>query len=266
MTTKSADGPSSHGRYAEVNGLKMYFEIYGEGSPLVLIHGGGSTIQSSFGRIIPDLMKKHRLIAVELQNHGRSGTRQVPQTFTQDADDVAALLEYNGIARADFLGFSNGGNTALEVALRHPEIVQKLILASAPLKKNRFISGFFEGLRHATLADMPQELQDAFLEVNPDAAGLKHMFEKDRDRMLVFEGWSDQQISSVQSPTLILAADRDVFSPEHAVETHRLISGSRLAIVPGTHGSYIGEIATLSPDTKQTDFVVPLIESFLHDA
>lgn len=266
MTTKPTDSPAAHGQYAEVNGLKMYFEIYGEGSPLVLIHGGGSTIQSSFGRIIPDLMKRHRLVAVELQNHGRSGTRQVPQTFAQDADDVAALLEYNGIARADFLGFSNGGNTALEVALRHPDSVRRLILASAPLKKSGFVPGFFEGMGHATLANMPRELQEAFLEVNPDTGGLHHMFEKDRDRMRAFEGWSDQQISSIQSPTLILAADQDVLTPEHAVEIHRLIAGSRLAIVPGTHGSYIGEIATLSPDTKPTEWIVPLIERFLIEA
>src|SRR6185503_10888095 len=92
--------------YADVNGIKIYYEIYGQGDPLILLHGGGSTIQSSFGRIIPQLSKYYRVIAVELQNHGRSGFRSVPETFEQDADDVAALLPTLKINKASFLGFS----------------------------------------------------------------------------------------------------------------------------------------------------------------
>src|SRR5437764_14766033 len=95
--TQTADSISSKTGYSDVNGIKMYYEVYGQGEPLVLLHGGGSTIQTSFGRVIPQLSRYHQVIAVELQNHGRSGFRNVPQTFEQDADDVATLMKNLGI-------------------------------------------------------------------------------------------------------------------------------------------------------------------------
>src|SRR5687767_4904121 len=109
--------------YSVVNGIKMYYEIYGSGEPLVLIHGGGSTIQTTFGKIIPLLAKHFTIIAMDLQNHGRSGTRNVKQTFEQDAADVISLLKNLGISKASVLGFSNGGTTALEIGIRYPENV-----------------------------------------------------------------------------------------------------------------------------------------------
>ena len=122
--------------YSDVNGIKLYYEVYGQGNPLVLIHGGGSTIQTSFGKIIPLLSKNRQIIAVELQAHGRTNDRDTPLTFEQDADDVAKLLDNLHITKADILGFSNGGHTAIEIALRHPGIVNKLILCSAFYKRS----------------------------------------------------------------------------------------------------------------------------------
>src|SRR4051795_11105035 len=117
--------------YSNVNGLKMYYEIYGQGKPLVLIHGGGSTIQTTFGRVIPQLAKKRKVIAVELQAHGRTNDRNADLSFEQDADDVATLLKNLHIAQADFFGFSNGGTTTIQLVLRHPDLVRKIILGSA---------------------------------------------------------------------------------------------------------------------------------------
>src|SRR3978361_983930 len=108
--------------YSDVNGIKMYYEIYGQGKPLVLIHGGGSTIQTNFEKIIPLLAKDRKVIAVELQAHGRTSDRNADLTFEQDADDVATLLKNINIDIADFFGFSNGGTTVLQIAIRHPEI------------------------------------------------------------------------------------------------------------------------------------------------
>lgn len=119
--TNEKDSADFKRGYSDVNGISMYYEIHGAGEPLVLIHGGGSTIQSTFGRIIPQLAKDYAVIAVELQNHGRSGFRNVPETFEQDADDVAALLRNIGTNKASFFGFSNGGTTAMQIAIRHPE-------------------------------------------------------------------------------------------------------------------------------------------------
>ncbi len=249
--------------YSDVNGMKMYYEIYGEGEPLVLLHGGGSTIQSSFERVIPLFAKTYKVIAIETQNHGRSGFRDTPETFEQDADDVAVLLKNINIDKACFFGFSNGGHTSIEIYLRHPEIVKKLILASTPHKRDCFFPGFFDGFQNATLETMPLQLRQAFLKVTPDSAKLQMMFEKDRDRMKVFKGWSDEQLKSIKVPTLIIAGNVDVPSPECAVEMHRLIANSELAILPGTHGKYIGEIATLNNDKSDTIFIAPMIEAFL---
>src|SRR5215510_560547 len=108
------------GNYANVNGIKMYYEIHGQGKPLVLIHGGGSTIQTTFGNLIPLLAKRRQIIAMDLQAHGRTGDRPADLSFEQDADDVAGLLNNLKITKADFLGFSNGGHTLIEIYLRHP--------------------------------------------------------------------------------------------------------------------------------------------------
>ena len=126
---------AQNGKYAEINGLQMYYEIYGSGSPLVLIHGAASTIQTTFGRLIPELSKTYQIIAVELQAHGHSDNRDGrPITFEQDAEDVVGLLKQLHIGQADFFGFSNGGTTALEIAIHHPAIVKKLIFASSMYK------------------------------------------------------------------------------------------------------------------------------------
>src|ERR1700683_2824588 len=100
--------------YLDVNGLKMYYEIIGEGRPLVLIHGGGSTIQTTFGRIIPELAKHRQLIGIELQAHGHTGDRDKELSFEQDVDDIAALLDKLNITKSDFLGFSTGGLNTIQ--------------------------------------------------------------------------------------------------------------------------------------------------------
>lgn len=261
--TTTRDNISFKSGYSQVNGIDMYYEIHGQGDTLVLIHGGGSTIQSCFGRIIPLLARDYTVVATELQNHGRSGFRDIPQTFEQDADDVAVLLANLGIKKAHFLGFSNGGQTAMQIGIRHPAIVHKLVIASAAYNREGFPPGFFEGMKQVTLEHMPQELKTAFMEVTPDSAKLLAMFEKDRDRMLAFEGWSEDQVRSIAVPTLIINSDADVVTPEHALALHRLIPNSRLAIIPGVHGEYIGEVTTLGRGSQNTDATLLLIRSFL---
>src|SRR5436190_11147502 len=129
--------------YAAVNDLKMYFEVHGNGRPLVLIHGGGSTIESTYGRVLPEFAKAHRVIAVELQAHGHTLDIDRPLSFEQDADDMVALLKELKIDKADIMGFSNGGTTTLQIAIRHPEIVNKLVLFSATYKRSGTQAGLF---------------------------------------------------------------------------------------------------------------------------
>lgn len=250
---------------SEVNGIQMYYEIYGNGEPLVLIHGGGSTIQTSFGRIIPLLSKTRKLICVELQAHGRTGDRNSALSFEQDADDVAALLKNLGIKKADILGFSNGGNTALQIAIRHPELCDKIIAASILLKRNGTFPQFWEFMKNGTFEQMPQQYKDAFIKVNPDSTKLMNMYQKCADRMIHFKDFPDDQIQSIKAPVLLINGDADVATSEHVVAMSKLIPNCKLAILPGGHGAYIGEVTTLKPNYKDSDFIVPMIENFLNE-
>lgn len=251
--------------YSLVNGLKMYYEIHGQGRPLVLIHGGGSTIQTTFGNLIPLLAKRRQIIAMDLQAHGRTGDRTTDLSFEQDADDVAALLKNLNIAQADFLGYSNGGHTLVEIYLRHPGIVNKMIIASSFYKRTAVAPQFWEGFDHATIEVMPQALKDGFLEVNNDRKALQNMFNKDVQKMKNFKGWSDEQMRSITTPVLIVNGDQDVGSAEHAVEMHRVIPGSQLAILPGKHGTYIGAIEFLTDEGWKQKYIVDIINNFLDE-
>ena len=266
MTEKANGNMTINSGYSEVNGLRMYYEIYGQGKPLVLIHGGGSTIQTSFGRIIPHLTKRRKVIGVELQAHGRTSDRNTEISFEQDADDITALLKNLNIAKADFFGFSNGGTTALLIAIRHPGIADKVIAASAMCKRSGVPSRFWNFMKQAKLEHMPQQYKDAYIKVAPDPDNLHIMHDKCAKRMTEFKDISDEQLKSIKTPVLIIVGDKDVMTPEHAVEMHRLISDSQLAVIPGGHGEYIGEITALSENYKDTDFILPIIEKFLDNS
>jgi len=250
--------------YSEVNGLKMYYEIYGQGKPLVLIHGGGSTIQTSFEKVIPLFAKNRKVIAVELQAHGRTSDRNADLTFEQDADDIISLLKNLNIPKADFLGFSNGGTTTLQIAIRHAENVDKIILGSALAKRNGVPDQFWEFMKLARLENMPAQLKEAYTKVSPNPDGLQIMHDRDAKRMVDFKDIPEEEIRSIKAPTLIIIGDKDVITPEHAIELHRQITNSELAIIPGGHGEYIGEITTLKPDFKESDLAVSIIEKFLN--
>lgn len=237
--------------YATIGKLKMYYEIHGRGFPLVLIHGGGSTIGTSFGNVLHSFAKTHRVIAVELQAHGHTRDVDRPESFHQDADDIAALLQQLHIEKADFFGFSNGGQTAMDIGIRHPELVHKLVIGSAFFKRSGAYDWFWPGFDHATLDQMPKYLRDAYLRINPDSAGLKAMFNRDATRMKNFQDWPDDQIKNVQAPTLLIIGDQDLVRPEYAVELTRVMPHARLFILPGHHGEYLESPGYLSQCTVE---------------
>jgi pimeloyl-ACP methyl ester carboxylesterase len=229
----------------------------------VLIHGGGSTIQTSFGKILPLLAQHHKIIAVELQAHGHTADRDSPESFEQDARDIAALLSYLKITKADILGFSNGGQTTMQMGISYPQLVNKLIIISAFYKRDGAFKGFFERMQNASLDNMPAPLKQAYLKIKNDSAGLQRMFERDRTRMLHFNDWKDEDLASIKAPSLIIAGDKDVVTKEHAVKMSTLIPDAQLMILPGTHGSFIGEICTVVQRSKMPEFTVAAIEEFL---
>ncbi|MFL5563013.1 MAG: alpha/beta fold hydrolase [Gemmatimonadaceae bacterium] len=253
------------GRYAHVNGLEMYYEVHGAGRPLVLIHGGGSTIETSFGRILPLLARSHQVIAVEVQAHGHTRDIDRPFTFEQDADDVAALLEQIGAETAAVLGFSNGGTTALQMAIRHPRRVRRIIVASANYSRAGMPPGFWESMDGAEFADMPQIYKDNYLGITQSTDRLMTMFKRSSSRMQRFTDIPSDDIKSITAPVLVMVGDRDVVSPEHAVELFRMLPNGRLCILPGGHGSYFGEIMTPGVPDRVVAAFVSIVEEFLSD-
>jgi pimeloyl-ACP methyl ester carboxylesterase len=255
----SAPAPAPRTGYADVNGLRMYYEVHGTSRggapPVVLLHGGGSTIQTSFGALLPLLARTRRVIAFEQQGHGH--TADVPDrpfSFAQSASDTAALLRFLGIERADLLGYSNGGHIAIQLALDHPELVRRLVVVSAMTSRDGADPQFWEGFPSATLDQMPRELKEAYLASAPHPEQLPTFFAKSVKRMLEFQGWPPEQVKAIRAPTLLLLGDRDVVRPEHAVWLYRTLPDARLAILPDTDHMAI---------VQRAEVVHTLVEAFL---
>jgi pimeloyl-ACP methyl ester carboxylesterase len=236
----------------------MYYEVHGvsNGSqpPLVLLHGGGSTIETSFGKVLTAFAKTRRVIAFEQQGHGHTADVDRPFTFEQSAEDTAALLMYLHIDRADFFGYSNGGSIALLMGIRHPEMVRKLVVESAMHKRDGLVPGFWDSMRQATLESMPVELREAYLKVAPHPEALATFHDKCKNRMLEFKDWRPEDIQSIGAPTLVMIGDGDIVRPEHAVEMFRLLPHGQLAVLPVTDHMMI---------VKRADWQVSMIEAFL---
>ncbi|MGM7778226.1 alpha/beta fold hydrolase [Arthrobacter sp. KNU-44] len=251
-----------HG-YAHNGSLRMYYEVHGlprpDRAPLVLIHGGGSTIESNFRELIPLLIGTRQVIAVEEEGHGHTAPIDRPLTAENSAADVAAVLRQLDVPLADVLGFSAGGHTALALAMEHPAVVRKLIIASSMAARDAMVEGFWDGLQNATSADMPEVYREADLKLNPDPQHLEKLFILDSQRMLTFPGWTDEQLGSITASTLVLLGDRDVIKPEHGVQVVRAIPGSRLMIVPGNHGDYLGEKAASDGDLRTMRATLPFL-------
>jgi pimeloyl-ACP methyl ester carboxylesterase len=255
-------GPTASG-YAELDDIRMYYEIDGRGYPLVLVHGGGSTITTSFGRIIPFLAKKYQVIAVELQAHGRTSDRNKDLSFCQDADDVAAILRELQISKAHFLGFSNGGDSVLQLALRHPEMVDKVAAASPLLQKHGAPAQFWEFMKHGSFEDMPKALKDEYLKITGDPQRLLNVALKCAKRMIEFKDMTDDEIRSIKAPVLLVNGNADVATNDHMLAIAKLIPNCQLAIFPGRHGEYMGEVTTLKPNVENKLPLLPVLEAFL---
>lgn len=265
MAMNAAAQQKVQGQYAPVNGLELYYEIHGTGKPLVLIHGGGSTIYTTFGAILPELAQHYKIIAVEMQAHGHTKDIDRPLSFEQDADDIAALLQYLHIPKASVWGFSNGANTAMQLGIRHPELVEKLVIAAGFYKREGMQPWFWPMMEQAKFSDMPQVYKDAYLAITHDEKGLQAMFHRDTQRMQTFKDWTDDDLRAIKAPSLILGSDQDVMTPEHFVAMHRLIANSKLAIFPGLHGAFMGEIATAKKGSKMPELATAMVMEFLDE-
>lgn len=250
--------------------IRLHREWHGDPDsphpPLLLIHGGGSTIETNWGLLLPLVAPTRSVLAVELQGHGRSPSGDRPASFDGSADDVAAVLAELGVGPVDVLGFSNGGQVALQLAARHPSAARRVVAASAPVRRAAMIDGFWDGLAAGTFADLPAPYRDADLAVSRDPDHARRMFDLDRELMLSFADFPDELLASITAPTLVVGADHDVVRAEHFVELAALLPDARLLIVPGTHGDYLGERLAAAGDPTSLRRTLPHILAFLDAA
>jgi pimeloyl-ACP methyl ester carboxylesterase len=269
--TNSRDAQGA-GDYISVNGLEMYYEIHGVGRPLVLLHGAFSAVGTSFGDVLPELAKARQVIAFEMQAHGRTADIDRPLSYEQMVDDTVAALKQLGVEKADFFGFSMGAGIALQVAIRHPEAVRKLVLASVTYKLDGVHPGLMEGL-----AEMKPEMMygspwhEEYMRIAPRPEDFATLFAKKTQMDQQVRDLPADAIEAMVAPTLLIIGDSDIVRPEHAVEMFRLLGGgvmgdltglpnSQLAILPGTthatlveRGDWLGSMITAFLDAPMPD-------------
>jgi pimeloyl-ACP methyl ester carboxylesterase len=233
--------------YAPVNGLKMYFESHGKGDPLVLVHGGVVGI-TAFGGNVETLARNRRVIAVELQGHGHTADIGRPLAFEAMADDIAAFIKYLGLPRVDLMGYSLGGGVALQTAVRHPQVIARLIVVSAPCARQ----GMFPEVLAAMSRMGPEAgemMKGSPLSKMYPGVNWATLFTKLGQLLSADYDWS-KQVPAIKAPTMLVFADADAVRPEHIVEFYRLLGGgqrdagqdgsrrsaNQLAVIPGlTH-------------------------------
>ena len=271
----SADPVKGKGHYADVNGIKLYYEIQGSGKPLVLLHGGLGALEM-FGPNLAALAKGRQVIGVDLQGHGRTADIDRPLSVQFMADDIAALIKHLGLQSADIMGYSLGGGVALQTAIRHPEVVNKLVVVSTPFRRNGFYADILAQQGQVTAAAAEQMKQtpmyQMYASLAPRPQDWSRLLGKIGDAMKVDFDLSEQ-IKGIKARTLIVAGDADIFPPAHAVEMFALLGGgqrdagwdgsgrpkSRLAILPGvTHYSMGTEPAMAAVAILFLDEVAPV--------
>ena len=264
MTTNT-NNPA--GKYASVNGINLYYEVHGTGTPLIMLHGGFGTVEM-FSALSPTLAHDHQVISVDLYGHGRTALTDRPLRFEHMADDIAGLIDHLGLEKADVLGYSLGGAVALQTVIRHSEQVNKLVVVSTPFKRTGWHPEMRTGMGSiASEFFIGTPLHDAYMNVAPKPEDFSRFVANMREAMSQDYDWTEQ-VSALKTPTLIIAGDSDGFPPSHAVAFFTLLGGglqdagwngehlisSQLAILPGaTHYNII----------NRADLLLPIITPFL---
>jgi pimeloyl-ACP methyl ester carboxylesterase len=249
--------------HAPVNGLNLYYEIQGQGAPLILLHGGlGSTEMVS--PISQSLSQTHQVIAADLQAHGRTADIDRPLTCESMADDIAALLNFLHIDQADIMGYSLGAATALQLTIRHPARVKKLVVVSTVFRRNGWYPEVLAAMDHMgpAAAEMmkPSPLYQTYARVAPNPANWPTLISKVGDLLRRDYDWS-KEVAAITAPTMLVFGDADAIRPQHMVEFFALLGGgrkdagwdgsgmskARLAILPGVTHYSIADAPALIP-------------------
>jgi pimeloyl-ACP methyl ester carboxylesterase len=236
--------------HADVNGLHMYYEIYGSGWPLVLLHGGLGGIRM-MDAILPELAQSRQVIAPDLQAHGRTADIDRPLRFERMGDDVALLIKGVGLEAADVMGYSLGGGAALRAAIQHPEVVRKLVLISTPFSQDGWYPEVLAGMAQlgaaAAESMKPSPMYQGYVRVAPRPEDFPVLLDKVGDLLRREYDWSPE-VAALQMPVMLVFGDADSVPPAYAARFFALLGGgqrdagwdgsgvpkARLAILPGT--------------------------------
>jgi pimeloyl-ACP methyl ester carboxylesterase len=265
--------PSKAG-YAPVNNVEIYYEIYGEGKPLVLLHGGFFSIEM-YAPILPALAAGRQVIGVDLQGHGRTLPFDRPMTFANMATDVAELIKYLGFDKADVMGDSLGGSTALRLAIDHPEVVDRLILVSTPYAFSGWHDYNAQGMKQ--LGAAPEQaaeglkqtpLYQQYVAIAPDSGNWNKVVRQTGEMLAQDYDWSDE-VRQMKIPTLLVVGDWDAVRTSHTARFFELLGGglhdalwdgsgmnaNRLAVLPGlTH-------YTIFTDTRLAETAIGFLDA-----
>ena len=262
---------NQRGNYARVNGLDLYYELHGSGQPLVVLPGSFWTIEA-MGELVPQLATTRRVIAVELQGHGHTADIDRPLRFEWLADDIAALIRHLGLAQADIFGYSLGGGVALQTAIRHPEVVRKLALASTAFKRD----GWYPEDLAAMSAISPEAfagtpIHDAYLRTSPVPEAWPGVVAKVRQLVTSDYDWT-AGVAALKLPTLMLVGDADGLRLAHAVEFFALLGGGQadgdlaglprasLAVLPAT--THVGWAPPYHGIMTRIHLLLPILTEF----
>lgn len=251
-------GKPADSGYVPVNGIKVYYEVYGEGKPIILLHGAYMTISTNWGRLIPELSKTRKVIAIELQGHGHTPFSDRPLSRTTLASDVEGVMDYLKIDSADVAGYSFGGSVAYQFAIQSPKRLRKLVIISAAYKSSGWmpeVNNAFKNLKPELFTNSP--MHTAYDAVAPD----KTKWTKFLEQMLASArqpyDMGENNIAKITSPVLLIAGDNDGLDKIELVKTYQLLGGavvadfgaapkSQLAIVPSQgHVSLMTQTQTL---------------------
>jgi pimeloyl-ACP methyl ester carboxylesterase len=271
---QTGTAPAVKTGYAPVNGVKLYYEIHGAGEPLVLLHGGlGST--EMLGDLLAALSKTRRVIAPDLQAHGRTADIDRPISYEALGDDIAALLKHLGIEKADVMGYSLGAGTALQTTIRHPAAIRKLVVVSTVFKRDGWYPEILAAMAQMGPAAAEQlkqtPLYQVYSRIAPKPENWPVLVTKMGDLLRKDYDWS-KEVAAIKAPTMIVVGDADSMRPAHAVQFFELLGGgkkdggwdgsgisnARVAILPGlTHYNIFSSPALVPTVTPFLDAPMP---------
>lgn len=252
MTTQRMADTSAAGKYAAVNGIDLYYEIHGSGRPMILIHGGLGSGEM-FGPTLPALAADHQVILVDLQGHGRTADIDRPIDISLMADDIGALIDHLGLDGPDLVGYSLGGGVAFMTAVKYPDKVRRLVMASANIRRDAIPAEMLaqQAQVNAAAAEFLKDtpMYELYQRVAPRPQDFPRLLDKIGEAMSRDFDFSEE-LRTIQVPTMIVCADADMAPPSHYVEAFKLLDGGlrdggwagegrpkgghALAVLPGT--------------------------------